>query len=107
MIGTISETNFQSEVLDSALPVLVFFSVVWQGTCRSTAPHVEATADQFQGVLKVVKIDGDSNMRTVSRYGVTAFPTLVVFKDGTEVDRLGGDPGSYTAVLRLVEPHLG
>ncbi|MCA9711109.1 MAG: thioredoxin [Myxococcales bacterium] len=101
-----SDEAFQSEVLDSTLPVLVDFWATWCGPCRALAPHVEAIAHEFDGKLKVVKLDIDSNPNTPAKYGIRGIPTLLVFKGGELVDKLVGNPGSKKKVAELVEKHV-
>ncbi|MCA9235417.1 MAG: thioredoxin, partial [Planctomycetales bacterium] len=68
--------------------VLVDFWATWCGPCRALAPHVEAIAHEFDGKLKVVKLDIDTNPQTPSNYGVTSIPTLLLFKGGELVDKM-------------------
>lgn len=84
------KTDFQSEVLDSPIPVLVDFSAEWCGPCRAIEPHVAAIAKELEGKAKVVTIDVDEHSDVASRYGIMSIPALVVFKNGQEVDRLVG-----------------
>jgi thioredoxin 1 len=106
IISDTTDDRFQSEVLDSALPVLVDFWATWCGPCRALAPHVEAVAHELQGKLKVVKIDIDSNPQTPAKYGIRGIPTLLVFKGGELVDKLVGNPGSKKKIAELVERHV-
>jgi len=106
LISDTTDDAFQSEVLDATLPVLVDFWATWCGPCRSLAPHVESIANDFNGRLKVVKLDIDSNPQTPAKYGIRGIPTLLVFKGGELVDKLVGNPGSQAKVAKFVEPHL-
>jgi thioredoxin 1 len=106
MISDTTDDRFQSEVLDSNLPVLVDFWATWCGPCRALAPHVEAVAHELHGKLKVVKLDIDSNPHTPARYGIRNIPTLLVFKGGELVDKLVGNPGSKKKISEMCVKHV-
>ncbi len=101
----LNEENFASEVLSSALPVLVDFWAPWCGPCRMLGPVVEELAQEKAGVLKVGKVNVDEVPGIASRYGIMAIPTLVLFKDGNEVARLVGVL-SKEKLLQEIEKHL-
>lgn len=85
-----TDSNFQSEVLDSKEPVLVDFWAVWCMPCRAIAPAVEALATEYKGRAKVGKLNVDENQQVAARYGIRSIPTLLVFKDGKPVDQIVG-----------------
>lgn len=88
--SAVSDSSFGKEVLQSNLPVLVDFWADWCGPCHMVAPIVENMAQKYAGQLKVVKIDVDKNQQTASRYKTFSIPTLILFKNGREADRLVG-----------------
>jgi thioredoxin 1 len=85
-----TDANFETEVLGSDVPVLVDFWAEWCMPCRMLAPTVEELADEYQGKLKVGKVDTDSNRDVAMKFGITAIPTMMVFKDGEVVKRIIG-----------------
>jgi thioredoxin 1 len=86
----ITDANFDSEVLKSEVPVLIDFWAAWCGPCRALAPAVEAIADQYQGRVKVGKLDVDSNGSTSARFNIRGIPTLLLFKGGQVKEQLVG-----------------
>jgi thioredoxin 1 len=99
------KSDFQREVLESEVPVLVDFSAVWCGPCRAIEPHVEAIANELQGKAKVVKVDVDEHSDVASKYGIMSIPALLVFKNGQEVDRLVG-AAPKDRIHSLISKHL-
>ncbi|MBC7882470.1 MAG: thioredoxin [Anaerolineae bacterium] len=97
----VGDANFQSEVLDSELPVLVDFWAPWCGPCRMVAPVVEEIAEQYTGKLKVVKVNTDENPQVASQYGIRSIPTLMVFKGGSKVDMVVGAVPKTTLATTL------
>ena len=77
-----NDKNFQEEVLDSKEPVLVDFTATWCGPCKALAPIVEKLADEFQGKVKVGKLDIDDAPEVTRKYGVRSVPTVMVFRGG-------------------------
>jgi thioredoxin 1 len=79
---TITDDNFEEEVLKSDKPVLIDFWATWCGPCRMIAPIVEEMATEYDGKAKIGKLDVDSNQQTSIKYGVRSIPTLLLFKGG-------------------------
>ena len=86
----INDSNFKSEVTDSAIPVLVDFWAPWCGPCRTIAPTLEELAKEYDGKVKIVKINVDDSPNTAGEYGVRSIPTLILFKDGKVFDQTVG-----------------
>ena len=86
-----TDGGFEKDVLKSDMPVLVDFWAEWCGPCRALTPKLEEIAAEYQGKLKVYKVDIDSNQETPTSYGVRGVPTLILFKDGKQVDQIVGN----------------
>ena len=86
----VTDATFEKEVLQAKEPVLVDFWAVWCGPCRAVAPIVDELAKEYNGKLKVVKVDVDANVETASRYNILSIPTLLIFKDGKPVEQVVG-----------------
>ena len=89
-VQQVGDDSFEREVLQSPTPVLVDFWAPWCGPCRAIAPVVEELAREYDGKLKVVKLNVDDNPQTPSRYGVRGIPNLIVFKGGEVKEQIIG-----------------
>jgi len=105
-IEEVNDGNFEQLVLQSNRPVLVDFWAQWCGPCRMLAPIVESLAKQYAGNAQVVKLNVDDNPSAVQRYRIQAIPTLVLFQNGEEKDRMIGVT-TKEAIARTIDVHLG
>lgn len=88
--SAVTDASFKDDVLESKVPVLVDFWAPWCGPCRMVAPVVEEIAEQYEGQVKVVKLNTDENPQVASQYGIRSIPTLMIFKGGQRVDMVVG-----------------
>lgn len=102
-LTTLTDDNFDEEVLSADQPVLVDFWATWCGPCRQIAPIVEDLADEFEGRAKVGKVDVDENPQVAQQYGVRSIPTLLFFKDGEVQEQLVGTAGKKDLKDKLEE----
>ncbi len=87
---TVTKSNFKAEVLESAQPILIDFWAPWCSPCRMISPIVDEVAAEYDGKLKVGKVNVDENREIAIEHGVMSIPTLIVFKDGKPADRVVG-----------------
>ena len=101
---TFTAENFEQEVLNSKVPVLVDFWAEWYMPCRMLAPTIDQLADEFAGKVKVGKVDTDSNRKVSVDFGISAIPTVILFKDGRVVKKFVGlqSKGEFVSALQQV-----
>ncbi len=104
-VKEVNDGNFEQVVLQSNRPVLVDFWAEWCGPCRTLAPIVETVAKQYAGAGHVVKLNVDDNPSITQRYGIQGIPTLIVFKDGEEKERIIG-ASSKENISRMIDKAL-
>ena len=99
-----TDENFDTDVTQSELPVLIDFWAVWCGPCKAIAPVIEEIAGEYEGQVKVGKVDVDQNQNTAMKFGVRSIPTLLVIKDGEVVNQIVGavPKGNITDILKEV-----
>jgi len=101
----VNDANFKQEVLESDIPVLVDFWAVWCAPCLMIAPAVEEIAKEYDGKLKVCKLNVDEAPKTSSEYGIMSIPTLAIFKDGVLADKVIGVVPK-TELISKITPYI-
>lgn len=86
----VTDATFELEVKQSPIPVLVDFWAPWCGPCRQIAPLIDEISKDYEGKLKVVKLNTDDNIRTAQEYSISGIPSLIIFKGGEAVEKLVG-----------------
>ncbi len=104
-VSEVGDQNFDLEVLNSGVPVLVDFWAAWCAPCRMLAPVVEAIADKYAGKAKVVKLNVDENTMTSGKYNIKGIPTLLLFKDGMIKEQIVGNTTKDT-ISKMIDNHL-
>ena len=104
-IVTLTNTNFDQEVKNSATPILVDFWAEWCGPCRMVTPVLEKLADEYAGKARIGKVNVDEQSGLAARYGVQSIPTLLLFKNGKVVEQyIGATTGDVLA--KLIDRHV-
>lgn len=103
----VTDNSFEDEVLQSGVPVLVDYWAPWCGPCRMAAPVLERIAGEYEGRLKVCKVNVDEEREVASKHRIMSIPTMFLFKDGEVVDQIVGvTPNFESDLKRRIEPHL-
>ena len=97
----LTNENFQEEVLASGMPVLVDFWATWCGPCRILSPILEELASEYEGKVKIGKVNTEDNAELAGQFGVISIPTLIIFKDGQPIDQIIGAVPKETIVSKL------
>src|ERR687891_1767224 len=105
LVTEVSDNSFETDVLNSDKPVLVDFWAEWCAPCRMLAPTIAAVAEHYGETVSVVKLNVDDNPSTAQRYGIKGIPTLILFRDGKEVERVVGAT-SKESITRMVEKYV-
>jgi len=110
MAGThtnpVTDDTFESEVLKSGTPVLVDFWAEWCGPCRALAPKLEEVAQAMGEKLRVLKLNVDENPNMPAKFGVRGIPTMILFKDGSEIEQIVGGHLSKDQMIGIIEKHI-
>ncbi len=101
----VTDHTFQDEVLQSGIPVLVDFGAPWCPPCRMIAPTIESLAEKYAGAAQLCEMNIDENSSTAQRYGIKGIPTLILFKNGREEERLVGAASKET-ISRLIDKYV-
>ena len=105
LVREVSDSSFEKDVLQADKPVLVDFWAEWCAPCRMLAPTVTAVAEQYGESAGVVKLNVDDNPSTAQRYGIKGIPTLILFREGKEVERVVGAT-SKESISRMIDKYV-
>ena len=100
----VTDQTFENDVLKASVPVLVDFWAEWCGPCRALGPKLEEIAGELKGKIQIVKLNVDENPTSPAKYGVRGIPTMILFKDGKEIDQIVGNHPKEN-ILALLQKH--
>ena len=100
-----SDDNFENDVLKASTPVLVDFWAEWCGPCKALAPKLDEIAKEYGEKVRVVKLNVDENQKTSAEFGIRGIPTLIVFKDGQNVEQISGNHPKEN-ITALIDKHI-
>ena len=101
----LNDSTFETEVVNSSIPVLVDFWATWCGPCRKLGPVVDEIAEAYEGKVKFVKVNVEESLETAKKYSISGLPSLLVFKNGEAVERMAGLMPKST-IISNIEKHL-
>ena len=101
----LNDSTFETEVVNSSIPVLVDFWATWCGPCRKLGPVVDEIAESYEGKVKFVKVNVEESLETAKKYSISGLPSLLVFKNGEAVERMAGLMLKST-IISNIEKHL-
>lgn len=102
---SVTDSSFDQDVLKSSVPVLVDFWAEWCGPCKAIGPKLEEIANEMGGKVTIAKVNVDENPDSPAKYGVRGIPTLILFKDGKEVDQIVGNHPKEN-IAALISKHV-
>jgi thioredoxin 1 len=104
-VAEVGDKNFEDQVLNSNVPVLIDFWAAWCAPCRMIEPVVEAIAEEYEGKAKVMRLNVDENTLISGKYNIRSIPTLLLFKDGVIKEEIIGNTSKAT-ISRMIDNHL-
>lgn len=102
---SINDQNFEAEVINSTIPVVVDFWATWCGPCRKLSPVIDEIAQTYDGKVKFVKVNVEESIETAKKYSISGLPSLLIFKNGEAVERMTGLMPKST-IISNVEKHI-
>ncbi len=104
-VADIKDENFESEVVNSSIPVVVDFWATWCGPCRKLSPVLDEISQNYEGRVKFVKLNVEENIDTAKKYSISGLPSLLVFKNGEAIERMTGLMPKST-IISNIEKHI-